>query len=32
MLIEMVEEGGSGLYNAAGAERVSRYEFAVKLA
>ncbi len=32
VLIEMVEQGGSGLYNAAGSDRVSRYEFAVRLA
>ena len=32
VLIEMVEQSGSGLYNAVGADRVSRYEFAVRLA
>jgi dTDP-4-dehydrorhamnose reductase len=32
MLIEMVEEGGSGIYNAAGSDRVSRYEFSMRLA
>jgi dTDP-4-dehydrorhamnose reductase len=32
MILEMVELGGSGLYHAAGAERVSRYEFALRVA
>lgn len=32
MLLSMVEQGGNGLYHAAGAERVSRYEFARRLA
>jgi len=32
ILLEMVEQSGSGLYNAVCADRVSRYEFAVRLA
>ncbi|MEM2882823.1 MAG: sugar nucleotide-binding protein, partial [Candidatus Bathyarchaeia archaeon] len=31
MVLEAVERGLEGLYHAAGAERVSRYEFAAKL-
>ncbi|MCK4771311.1 MAG: SDR family oxidoreductase [Candidatus Latescibacteria bacterium] len=32
MILTMVEHGGAGLYHAAGADRVSRYEFAVRAA